>query len=89
MPNSIEVWQTFRDAWSESVIFGESDPEEALTCGRRQRSTSSSPRAEAAAMAVTATAPVPGAGSFDPASAADRDRIPLRQQLVGYLFVSP
>lgn len=29
--NSIEVWQTFRDAWSESVIFGDSDPEEALT----------------------------------------------------------
>jgi multiple sugar transport system substrate-binding protein len=29
--NSIEVWQTFRDAWSESVIFGDSDPQEALT----------------------------------------------------------
>jgi len=31
VPNSIEVWQTLRDAWSESVIFGESDPHEALT----------------------------------------------------------
>ena len=40
-------------------------------------------------MAATATAPVTGAGSFDPASARTRDRIPLRQQLVGYLFVSP
>ena len=40
-------------------------------------------------MAVTATAPVPGVGSFDPASARKRDRIPLRQQLAGYLFVSP
>jgi multiple sugar transport system substrate-binding protein len=29
--NSIEVWQTLRDAWSESVIFGKSDPKEALT----------------------------------------------------------
>jgi multiple sugar transport system substrate-binding protein len=29
--NSIEVWQTLRDAWSESVIFGEGDPEAALT----------------------------------------------------------
>jgi multiple sugar transport system substrate-binding protein len=29
--NSIEVWQTFRDAWSDSVIFGEGDPEDALT----------------------------------------------------------
>ncbi len=29
--NSIEVWQTLRDAWSESVIFGKGDPEEALT----------------------------------------------------------
>jgi len=40
-------------------------------------------------VAVTATAPVPGVGSFDPASARKRDRIPLRQQLAGYLFVSP
>jgi multiple sugar transport system substrate-binding protein len=30
VPNSIEMWQTFRDAYSESVIFGESDPEGAL-----------------------------------------------------------
>ncbi|MFC3687607.1 extracellular solute-binding protein [Aquipuribacter hungaricus] len=28
---SIEVWQTFRDAYSESVIFGETDVQEALT----------------------------------------------------------
>ena len=31
VPNSIEIWQTFRDAWSESVIFGETSPEEALS----------------------------------------------------------
>jgi len=30
-----------------------------------------------------------GVGSFDPASARHRERIPLRQQLAGYLFVSP
>jgi multiple sugar transport system permease protein len=40
-------------------------------------------------MAITATAPVLGAGSFDPASARKRERVPLRQQLAGYLFVSP
>jgi multiple sugar transport system permease protein len=40
-------------------------------------------------MAVTATAPVPGVGSFDPASARKRERVPLRQRLTGYLFVSP
>ena len=45
-------------------------------------------------MAVTAGAPRldvvgAGAGSFDPASARKRDRVPLRQQLAGYLFVSP
>jgi len=34
--NSIEVWQTFRDAWSESVIFGDGDPEEALTSAADQ-----------------------------------------------------
>ncbi len=28
--NSIEVWQTFRDAWSKSVIFGQQDPNQAL-----------------------------------------------------------
>jgi len=40
-------------------------------------------------MAVTATATVSGVGSFDPASARKRERIPLRQQLAGYLFISP
>jgi multiple sugar transport system permease protein len=45
-------------------------------------------------MAMTARAPGldvvgAGAGSFDPASARKRDRVPLRQQLAGYLFVSP
>ncbi len=29
--NSVEVWQTFRDAWSKSVIFGEEDPNAALS----------------------------------------------------------
>jgi multiple sugar transport system substrate-binding protein len=26
VPNSVTIWQTFRDAWSRSVIFGKSDP---------------------------------------------------------------
>ena len=30
VPNSITIWQTFRDAWSKSVIFGQQDPGEAL-----------------------------------------------------------
>jgi multiple sugar transport system substrate-binding protein len=29
--NSIEIWQTFRDAWSKSVIFGKQDPKAALS----------------------------------------------------------
>jgi multiple sugar transport system substrate-binding protein len=29
--NSVEIWQTFRDAWSSSVIFGKTDPTTALT----------------------------------------------------------
>ena len=29
--NSIEVWQTFRDAWTKSVIFGKEDPSQALS----------------------------------------------------------
>ena len=28
--NSVEIWQTFRDAWSSSVIFGKVDPKTAL-----------------------------------------------------------
>jgi multiple sugar transport system permease protein len=40
-------------------------------------------------MAVTASPSVAAAGSFDPAAPRRRDRIPLRQQLAGYLFVSP
>jgi multiple sugar transport system substrate-binding protein len=31
VPNSIEMWQTFRDAWTKSVIFGKQDPNQALT----------------------------------------------------------
>lgn len=31
VPNSIEIWQTFRDAWSKSVIFGKQDPNQALS----------------------------------------------------------
>ncbi|TDC48419.1 extracellular solute-binding protein [Jiangella ureilytica] len=30
IPNSVAVWQTLRDAWSQSVIFGEGDLQEAL-----------------------------------------------------------
>jgi multiple sugar transport system substrate-binding protein len=30
VPNSIEMWQTFRDAWSKSVIFGKQSPNDAL-----------------------------------------------------------
>src|SRR5882757_9199219 len=30
VPNSITIWQTFRDAYSKSVIFGQQDPGEAL-----------------------------------------------------------
>jgi multiple sugar transport system substrate-binding protein len=30
VPNSIEIWQTFRDQYSESVIFGETPVDEAL-----------------------------------------------------------
>src|SRR5664279_2859167 len=29
--NSIQVWQTFRDAWSKSVIFAKQAPDQALT----------------------------------------------------------
>jgi multiple sugar transport system substrate-binding protein len=30
VPNSIEDWQVFRDAWSKSVIFGQQSPDSAL-----------------------------------------------------------
>ena len=31
VPNSIQDWQVFRDAWSKSVIFGQQSPDAALT----------------------------------------------------------
>ena len=31
VPGSVEVWQAFRDAWSNSVIFGKADPNRALS----------------------------------------------------------
>ena len=30
MPNSIEIWQTFRDEYSAAVIFGKTPVDEAL-----------------------------------------------------------
>ena len=30
VPASVEVWQAFRDSWSNSVIFGKEDPDKAL-----------------------------------------------------------
>ena len=30
VPNSVKIWQTFRDAYSASVIFGREDPKAAL-----------------------------------------------------------
>lgn len=30
VPNSVQIWQTFRDAWSKSVIFGKQNPSQAL-----------------------------------------------------------
>jgi multiple sugar transport system substrate-binding protein len=38
VPNSIEIWQTFRDAYSESVIFGESSVDDALS-GAAEKAT--------------------------------------------------
>jgi multiple sugar transport system substrate-binding protein len=31
VPASVEMWQAFRDAWSNSVIFGKEDPNKSLT----------------------------------------------------------
>jgi multiple sugar transport system substrate-binding protein len=31
VPASVEMWQAFRDAWSNSVIFGKQDPNQALS----------------------------------------------------------
>ena len=31
VPNSIEIWQTFRDEYSKSVIFGETEIADALS----------------------------------------------------------
>src|ERR1039457_5165710 len=36
VPNSIEAWQVFRDAWSKSVIFGQESPDTALAAASAQ-----------------------------------------------------
>jgi multiple sugar transport system substrate-binding protein len=36
VPNSIEAWQVFRDAWSKSVIFGKESPDTALAAASAQ-----------------------------------------------------
>ncbi len=38
--NSVQIWQTFRDAWTSSVIFGKTDPTATFTdCRCRDRQT--------------------------------------------------
>ena len=37
--NSIEIWQTFRDQYSESVIFGESEIADALAAAATEVDT--------------------------------------------------
>jgi multiple sugar transport system substrate-binding protein len=39
VPNSVEIWQTFRDAWSRSVIFGEQPVDQALSGAAEQITT--------------------------------------------------
>ncbi len=39
VPNSIEIWQTFRDEYSESVIFGKKTVDEALSAAAEEIST--------------------------------------------------
>ena len=39
VPNSIEIWQEFRDAYTESVIFGEEPVDEALSAGAADEAT--------------------------------------------------
>jgi multiple sugar transport system substrate-binding protein len=36
VPNSIQDWQVFRDAWSKSVIFGQESPDTALAAAAAQ-----------------------------------------------------
>ena len=36
VPNSIEIWQTFRDGYSDSVIFGKTEPDTALSDAAEQ-----------------------------------------------------
>ena len=36
VPNSVEIWQAFRDAWSDSVIFGQETPGKALAAAASQ-----------------------------------------------------
>ena len=36
VPNSIEIWQNFRNAWSDSVIFGQEGPDKALAAAASQ-----------------------------------------------------
>jgi multiple sugar transport system substrate-binding protein len=36
VPNSVEIWQAFRDGWSASVIFGEQSPRQALAAAAKK-----------------------------------------------------
>ena len=66
VPNSIEVWQAFRDAWSSSVVFGKTDPATSLT--EQPRRSTSSWRSKDTTMTTTATPAARPATAHSPRS---------------------
>ena len=74
VPNSIEIWQTFRDAYSKSVIFGKQPGDDGARRGRHRRSTHS-PSSPDMARDAMPPAPRPVSGAA-PQQAGDRARPP-------------
>ena len=63
VPNSIEIWQTFRDAYSKSVIFGKAaTSSDGASDGAAHEDRSSSPRQRSSMSAATAHRRVRSAG---------------------------
>jgi multiple sugar transport system permease protein len=76
VPNSVEIWQTFRDAYTEAVIFGRGDVRGAFDQAAEKVRTWPRGAERVAASAATASRP-------------PLTRRLLGRHPVGYLFVAP
>ncbi|MEJ7690029.1 MAG: hypothetical protein WKF76_06130 [Nocardioidaceae bacterium] len=88
MPNSIAIWQAFRDDYSSSVIFGKTPVDEALDQGGRQGHRARRRSPDRRRRCHDVSRPRPSTRPDRPVAADGRRRL-LGRQPLGIVFAAP